>query len=144
VRTCRSAAARGPEGKREPVYDEYVASRCKPVFAAILVVGAFEVGCGSSPDRVEVSANLYLCPSQSPRATSVYRMLGSSGGAPFDSRGLVGLSEQEARDKAMEYGCIMRVVRRDGRGLGRSANWESNRINVDVRDGTVIAIEDVA
>jgi hypothetical protein len=50
----------------------------------------------------------------------------------IEIRRLVGLSEREARERAAEVDCTVRVVRRDGDSLPVTRDLRRNRINVEV------------
>jgi hypothetical protein len=52
---------------------------------------------------------------------------------------LVGLPEDDAVAQAAEHGCITRVELRDGKGLPLRADRRSNRIDLTIEDGVVVA-----
>lgn len=60
----------------------------------------------------------------------------------FDARTLLRLREEEARSEAARFGCEIRVVRRDGRGFDVTGDLQANRIDVELRDGFVVALPD--
>jgi hypothetical protein len=55
-------------------------------------------------------------------------------------RSFEGLPVSIAKDLAAEHGVTIRVLRRDGELLGRRDDLRGNRVNVDVREGFVVAI----
>ena len=55
---------------------------------------------------------------------------------------LLGRREAEARAAAAQFGCELRVVQRDGRDFDVTADLRANRIDVEVRDGLVVALPD--
>ena len=61
----------------------------------------------------------------------------------LDSRELVGLTLAAARAEAAEYGCDVRVERRDGRDLAVTEDLRPDRIGVTVEDGSVTAVSGV-
>lgn len=79
----------------------------------------------------EQSPSLFLCP----RRGTVRGEL--------DARRLIGLDTHAARAVAADSACRLRVIARDGRSLPHTQDMRRNRINVGVRDGTVIHIDGV-
>lgn len=53
----------------------------------------------------------------------------------------VGLTEDEARSRAVEQGRPFRVVHRDGEDFIVTADYVENRVNAMVRDGVVVTAE---
>ena len=60
----------------------------------------------------------------------------------FDARTLLGSREADARAAAERFGCELRVTRRDGRGLDITGDLRADRIDVELRDGFVVALTD--
>lgn len=58
----------------------------------------------------------------------------------FETRRLLGLPFQDARRLAGQYGCEIVTVRRDGEDLIVDAMYSDGRIDVETRDGIVMAI----
>ena len=105
------------------------------LFAAIAVAAVLVVGCGdsdsgtSSTSGKTSSAEAVRCPSE------------GTGG--FDTSELVGLSEADAKARAKQDGCTVRVVERDGEPLPATMDFNPKRVNVAVTDGKVTAIQGV-
>jgi hypothetical protein len=54
------------------------------------------------------------------------------------ARQLVGLNLHEANELAARSRCQLREVRRDGKGSVITADWRSNRINIETENGVVV------
>lgn len=98
--------------------------------AAVLVVGCgdSDSGASSTPGRTS-SAEAVRCPSE------------GTGG--FDTSELVGLSETDAKARAKQDGCTVRVVERDGEPLPATMDFNPKRVNVAVTDDKVTAVQGV-
>ncbi|MEY4365942.1 MAG: hypothetical protein RLZZ305_1286 [Actinomycetota bacterium] len=59
---------------------------------------------------------------------------------PADAEKLVGLTEDEATRVATGAGWTIRVVSRDGEDFLVTTDWQGNRVNITVVDGTVTAV----
>jgi len=57
----------------------------------------------------------------------------------FDTRTLLGLSAATASNVARRHGCLWRVVRRNGHGVPMTLDARTNRVNVSVDHGVVVA-----
>lgn len=60
------------------------------------------------------------------------------GPPPPQAPDYVGLSEDQARDRAAAQGRRFRVVQRDGEDFVVTADYVENRVNAVVRDGVVV------
>lgn len=92
----------------------------------------------TTPDAATGSREPLLCPSEKDGAS------GKAGVARLDARKLLGKSIAAAKSTARRYGCSVRVVRRDGEDLIQTMDYSSARINVEERDGKVVALRGVA
>jgi hypothetical protein len=112
-----------------------------PVWAVgLLAAGAAVWGCGGA-DRPTLhrAAHAAWCPSAVVRLED-----GSSrsyGHGHFDARALVGLDVAAANSLASRHGCMMRVVGGDGAPDVITMDLISDRINVDVHEGLVTALD---
>lgn len=89
-----------------------------------------------SPDPTpDGEAGALACPAPSPGEPAADRRL--------DARRLVGLPERRAEARAARYGCTIRAVRRDGRGLAGTTDLRRDRVNVVIREGVVARVVDV-
>ena len=61
----------------------------------------------------------------------------------YDARRLIGKRLPRARDAARAYGCIVRVIKRDGESLPVTEDFSWTRINVAVFDGRVTGIDGI-
>ncbi len=104
------------------------------------IVGVLAMaGCGgddgSDTAAVERPAEPVLCPSQDQGAT------GESGA--FDAREILGMTQADAEQQAEQRGCTVRVTVDDGQELAQTMDLRTDRINVELRDGTVVALRGV-
>ena len=69
----------------------------------------------------------------------------ADGGASYDAatRALVGLSEADATTAAQNNGWELRVAKRDGVDLAVTADYRTNRVNVAVAAGVVVAVQSI-
>jgi len=58
----------------------------------------------------------------------------------YDSRDLIGRNMPTARRIAAENECTTRVIERNGRALGVTDDWRTDRINVRISDHRVIDV----
>lgn len=104
------------------------------VVCLLTVVG----GCGpdlgttpaTSPVATEPAAEKLWCP-------------GEGGGRRFDTQALVGDSLDAAEKRAAGYGCIIRVVERDGEAFPVTLDFSPSRINVVVEDDLVTGVRSI-
>lgn len=62
---------------------------------------------------------------------------------PLDDLDLIGLKVKKARKYCEKHGWVLRVVLCDGKECHRSADYKSNRINVQVIDDIIYDIFEV-
>jgi hypothetical protein len=92
----------------------------------------------TAPDAAAGTREPLLCPSEKDGGSD------KAGVARLDARKLLGKSIAAAKATARRYGCSVRVVRRDGEDLIQTMDYSSARINVEERNGEVVALRGVA
>lgn len=107
------------------------------------IVGVLAMaGCGTDDDRpaadVDRPANPVYCPSED----------GGTARAPekpdaLDAREILGQSLGDAETTAKDNDCTVRVVVEDGEERPQTMDLRTDRINVEVRDGVVVALRGV-
>jgi hypothetical protein len=105
---------------------------------SLLVLAGVGLACGSTsqpsaPASKSSTAQTLMCPSVT-RTDDLRRI---------DALRLIGLPEAVAGGRATRGGCEMRVSFRDGHELLKSADYRSDRVNVRVRAGVVVAVDDI-
>lgn len=106
------------------------------------VVGVLAVaGCGGDDKPaadVTRPADPVYCPSEDGGAAR-------AAGAPdaFDARDVLGRSLADAESAAKDHDCVVRVVIEDGEENPQTMDLRTDRVNVEVRDGVVVALRGV-
>ncbi len=105
-----------------------------------MIVGVLALaGCGggdenADADIVRPGEPLY-CPAEndgSPAASGT-----------FDARDLLGLSVEDAEQRAEAAGCTVRVLSEDGEERAATMDLRIDRVNVEVRDGIVVVLRNI-
>src|SRR4051812_49039841 len=86
------------------------------------------VGCASDPPRITRPSKPVWCPSNVPTRQA------------FDARTLLGLAPDAARLDAQRQGCQFRVVKKDGKLQGGTADIRLDRVDAVVERNVVIAV----
>jgi hypothetical protein len=113
-----------------PVYDEPVPMEVEPSGDDSGSSGAAGSGFAPSPELLDMLAPLDLADVDSAVIAALEQI----------ATGDLAVSEQLFADTALEFGVEMRVVERDGESLLVTEDYRSDRINVVVVDGNVVAI----
>lgn len=110
------------------------------IAAAVIGLTAL-TGCGSedtaktAPSAVTAeptkTAGAVICPMKAGDAKS------------FDASTLVGKTLSDAKTEAAKYSCTIRTVEVDGKSLAATMDFHQDRINVSVKDNTVVAVINV-
>lgn len=108
---------------------------------AAAIVGVLAMaGCGDDErPAVDVTrpTSPVHCPSRDGGAAP------AAGAAAFDARGLLGLSLADAEREANDHDCTVRVTVEDGREQPQTLDLRTDRINVETRDGAVVALRGI-
>lgn len=106
------------------------------------VVGVLAMaGCGGKDEPaadVTRPASAVYCPSDDGGAA---RAAGATDA--FDARDLLGRSLADAETTAKDHDCTVRVVIEDGEERPQTMDFRTDRVNVEVRDGAVVALRGV-
>jgi hypothetical protein len=113
-----------------PVYDEPVPMEVEPTVDDARSSGAAGSGFAPSPELLDMLAPLDLADVDSAVIAALEQI----------AMGDLAVSEQLFADTALEFGVEMRVVERDGEPLEVTEDYRTDRINVVVVDGNVVAI----
>lgn len=97
---------------------------------AALLIAVLALGAFAPPATADPSYERPLCPTSD----------GLRSEQRFDAARLVGRSMPAARKLANRHGCSVRVVKRNGEWLAVTEDFSPSRINVAVREGTVVRI----
>lgn len=99
-------------------------------------------GCGGDDDKpaadVNRPANPVYCPSED---GGTARAAGVSDA--FDARDVLGRSFADAESTAKDHDCTVRIVVEDGEEQPQTMDLRPDRVNVEVRDGVVVALRGV-
>ncbi len=105
------------------------------------VVGVLAVaGCGGDDKPaadVTRPADPVHCPSEDGGAAQ------ATGAGTFDARDILGRSLADAESAAKDHDCTVRVVVEDGEERPQTMDFRTERINIEVRDGVVVALRGV-
>ena len=109
---------------------------------AAIASAALLLGCGNSGDGQAPAttgpADAGNPPAEaSPSAPGQFRSCPSDDPTGFQTKRLVGLKLPAAESTAKAGGCTVRVVRRDGKDLPATADFQASRIDVAVSDNVV-------
>lgn len=104
------------------------------------VVGVLAMaGCGGDDQpaaNVTRPADPVHCPSEDGGTAQ-------AGSEAFDARDVLGRSLADAESAAKDHACTVRVVVEDGEERPQTMDFRTDRINVEIRDGVVVALRGV-
>ena len=110
--------------------------RARVTFAGLAVVLAITAPAGCGDDESETTS-----PSSTETTTSQPALCPEAGGANALNIGtLVGKAVDAASAAAEDHGCELRVVQEDGEDLAVTLDFNPDRINVAVEEGTITKI----
>lgn len=102
----------------------------------VLAMAGAVTGCGGEDESaadVTRPADPVYCPSA----------VDDMAAGTFDARDVLGQSLGDAERTAKDHDCMVRVVAEDGEDLPQTMDLRIERINVEVRDGVVVALRGV-
>lgn len=103
------------------------------VAASLTLIALAVSGCGSDKPvpKVAIPTKVVQCPK------------GSTATNGFNASTLVGRSFRDAQGAASKYGCTVRPVEVDGEPKAVTMDYSESRVNVWLKDDTVIKIQGI-
>jgi hypothetical protein len=95
---------------------------------------------GRSAPQIIRPAGPVWCPTTTRPSNAKQNRPNAPGEQSFDTRSLLGLTEEQASATVSRHGCILRVIERDGRKFALRADFRGSRVNVGITRGIVTSV----